>query len=94
MPAGPSLELLTAMHPFPGKYVFKAIGAMDDDFVGRVIASIRAELKQDFDSPYETRQTSSGRHISVTVEPWIESPEQVIAIYSRLKLEVGLVMLM
>lgn len=88
-----SLELLTATHAFPGKYVFKAIGLVENDFTGRVVAAVRTELQQDFDAPYQTRETSNGRHISVTIEPWTESPEQVLAIYERLKAEVGLVML-
>jgi uncharacterized protein len=90
---GASLELLTSTHAFPGKYVFKAIGLMDDDFTGRVVALVRAELQQAFDAPYETRETPSGRHISVTIEPWIETPEQVLAVYDRLKAATGLVML-
>lgn len=88
-----SLDLLTATHVFPGKYVFKAIGLVENDFAGRVLAAVRTELAQDFDAPYQTRETSSGRHVSVTVEPWTETPEQVLAIYERLKGEVGLVML-
>lgn len=93
MEAGPSIELLEATHTFPGKYVFKAIGLIGDDFQGRVIAAVRAELQQTFDPPYETRETSSGRHIAVTIEPWVETPEQILAIYGRLKAEAGLVML-
>lgn len=93
MDAGPSLDLLTSTHQFPGKYSFKVIGHRGDDFAGRVVAVVRAELQQAFDSPYQTRETASGRHVSVTIEPWIESPEQVLAIYGRLKTEAGLVML-
>lgn len=88
-----SLDLLTATHVFPGKYVFKAIGLVQNDFTGRVVAAVRTELQQDFDAPYQTRETSNGRHISVTIEPWTETPEQVLAIYERLKTEAGLVML-
>jgi len=89
-----SLELLTATHTFPGKFVFKAIGLMDHDFTARVVALVRAELRQAFDAPYQTRETSSGRHIAVTIEPWVESADQVLAIYGKLKDESGLVMLL
>lgn len=88
-----SLELLTSTHVFPGRYVFKAIGLVEHDFTGRVVAAVRSELQQSFDAPYQTRETSNGRHISVTIEPWTETPEQVLAIYDRLKTEAGLVML-
>lgn len=88
-----SIELLTATHPFPGKYVFKAIGRPDDDFTERIVAGVRAELEQTFDAPYQTRETASGRHVAVTIEPWIDSPEQVLAIYARLRQEAGLLFL-
>jgi putative lipoic acid-binding regulatory protein len=90
---GPSIDLLASTHTFPGKYVFKAIGLIDDNFTGRVVAVVRAELDQTFDAPYETRGTPNGRHIAVTIEPWVESPEQVLAIYRRLKAEAGVVIL-
>lgn len=93
MDLGTSLELLATTHQFPGKYVFKAIGVLDDDFPDRIVAAIRSELKHEFDSPASVRETSGRRHVSVTVEPWIETPEQVLAIYDRLKAETGLVML-
>jgi hypothetical protein len=88
-----SLELLASTHRFPGKYVFKAIGLVDDDFAGRVVAVVRAELQQTFDAPYQTRETASGRHVAVTIEPWVDTPEQVLAIYARLKSEDGLIFL-
>lgn len=93
MDRGPSLDLLTAMHTFPGKYVFKAIGKVEDDFTTRIVAVVRDELQQTFDAPYQTRETAGGRHVSVTIEPWVESPEQVLAVYDRIKSEAGLVML-
>lgn len=88
------MELLAAIHAFPGKYVFKAIGLAEGDFAGRVIALVRRELQQPFDAPFQTRETSSGKHIAVTIEPWVETPEQVLAIYDRLKSVAGLVMLL
>ena len=54
---------------------------------------VRAELGQTFDAPYLTRETASGRHVAVTIEPWIDSPEQVLAIYARLRQEAGLLFL-
>lgn len=88
-----SLELLVATHVFPGKYMFKAIGRRENDFPSRVIAAVRSELQQNFDAPYQMRETSNGRHVSITIEPWTETPEQVLAIYQRLQSEAGLVML-
>src|SRR5581483_1032896 len=40
-------ELLQATHEFPGKFVFKAIGRNDDDFIDGVVAVVRSELHQE-----------------------------------------------
>lgn len=94
MDALPARELLEKMHAFPGKYMFKVIGRNEDEFVDRIVALVRSELQQEFDAPFEFRATPKGRHVSVTVEPWVESAEQVLAIYRLLNTAEGLVMLM
>ena len=90
----PPQELLDETHSFPGRFMFKAIGLTNDDFALRVVAVVRTALEQDFDAPYEMRETSGGRHVSITIEPWVESSEQVIAIYAAIRLLDGLVMVM
>lgn len=94
MDALPARELLEAMHTFPGKYVFKAIGLNENDFVERIVQMVRTELQHDFDDPFEYKATPRGRHVSVTIEPWVESSEQVLAIYRLLNTAEGIVMLM
>jgi len=74
--------------------MFKAIGRSNDDFALRVIAIVRTTLEQDFDAPFELRETSAGRHIAVTIEPWVESSQQVMEIYAAIRSLEGLVMLM
>lgn len=90
----PPRELLEAMHEFPGKFVFKAVGRTDEDFVTAVITVVRESLELEFDPPYETRQTPAGRHIAVTVMPWVESSQDVLVIFERIRLIPGLVMLL
>lgn len=90
----PPQELLEQMHSFPGKFTFKAIGLTDGEFALRVVAVIRATLNQDFDAPYAIRETSGRRHVAVTVEPWVESSEQVIEVFQAIRAVEGLVMLM
>ena len=90
----PPQKLLDATHQFPGKFVFKAIGRSDGEFAARVVAAVREALSHDFDPPHELRHTPGGRHVAVTVEPWIESSEQVLAIFARIRELPGLVMLM
>jgi uncharacterized protein len=94
MSHAPSRELLDAVHRFPGKFPFKAIGRAEDEFAARVVSVVREALSHEFDPPFELRQTSGGRHVAVTVEPWVESSEQVLLVYARIREIPGLVMLM
>ncbi len=90
----PSVELLESRHTFPGPYTFKVIGSAEANFTGRVIAHVRDELRMELDPPYSLRSTKKGDHVSITIEPECESPQQVIAIYSRLTGMEGLFMLL
>lgn len=90
----PPQDLLDATHRFPGKFLFKAIGRSDGEFAARVVAVVRETLSHDFDPPYELRHTAGGRHVAVSIEPWIESSEQALAIFARIREVSGLVMLM
>lgn len=90
----PPRELLDAMHQFPGKFVFKAVGKADVDFVTEVISVVREVLELEFDPPFETRETPAGRHVAVTVTPWVESSEEVLMVFERIRIIPGLVMLL
>ncbi|MDX1965656.1 MAG: DUF493 domain-containing protein [Planctomycetaceae bacterium] len=81
----PPVELLEATHQFPGQFVFKAIGRGDERFVAEIVAAIRSELDHEFDSPYELTHSSKGKHVSVTITPWVETAVQVLAVYARLQ---------
>lgn len=94
MSGHPPQELLEKMHTFPGRFTFKAIGAAEDDFAMRVVAVVRSTLEQDFDAPYAIRETTGRRHVAVTVEPWVESSQQVIDVFAAIRTVEGLVMLM
>ncbi len=90
----PSVELLESRHSFPCAYTFKVIGVAEDNFTGRVIAHVRDELRMEIDPPFSLRSTKKGTHVSITIEPECESPQQVLAIYSRLMGMDGLFMLL
>ncbi len=90
----PSLQLLEARHNFPCEYTFKVIGTAAGNFTARVVAIVRDELRMDLDPPYTFREARNGLHIAVTLEPRCETPQQVLAIYSRLTGIDGLVMLL
>lgn len=90
----PARELLESVHQFPGTFVFKAVGQSQDGFAASIVSAVRDELKQEFDPPFELRETPSGRHIAVTVMPWVETADEVLAVYSRIRDIPGLVMLL
>ena len=90
----PPRDLLEKMHSFPGRFTFKAIGSANDDFALRVVAIVRSTLKQEFDAPHELRETSGRRHVAVTIEPWVESSEQVLELFTAIRSMEGLVMLL
>ena len=90
----PSIELLEAFHRFPGPYMFKAIGKVENGFIARVVAAVRQELDFIADPPFRVRQTTGGRHVAVTLEPTLQTADQVLAVYRRLRTTAGLVMLL
>lgn len=90
----PPLELLNRTHHFPCSYVFKAIGRVESGFAARVVAGVREELRQEIDPPHRFRQSASGRHVSVTLEPLVETAEQVLAVYRRIASMTGLIVLL
>lgn len=94
LPELPSIELLEATHKFPCVFHFKAIGVSTDCFTGRVLDAVKLELAEDAEPSFSTRSTPGGRHISVSVEPVVDSAAHVLAIYRQLRELEGLVMLM
>ena len=92
MTDAPAIELLESTHTFPGPYVFKVIGRAEDGFVGRTVAAVRHTLAGEVDPPYRTRESVGGRHIAVTLQPTVQTAHDVLAVYSRLRLLAGLVM--
>ena len=86
-----SIELLNGAYEFPCVVTIKVIGALADDFVGRVLAAVQEESD---DFPYSTRSTPNEKHVAITMEPTLKSAEQVLAIYERVSMLRGVVMTM
>lgn len=89
-----NLDLLLSVHNFPGPYTWKVIGRTENGFVDRVLTEFRDALDLEFDPPYTTRETAAGRHIALTVEPWMDSADDVLDLYTRLRETEGLVVLL
>lgn len=90
----PTIELLESTHTFPCAYTFKVIGLAEENFVGRVVQSVRGELPGDNEPPFSSRRTAAGRHVSVTIEPTLDDASQVLDIYRSLSELEGLVLLL
>lgn len=88
----PTVELLELRHTFPCRYTMKSIGTSEGNFVQRVVQAVRDELNLSEDPEFTTTATKGGRHVSVTIEPVFDTPQQVLALYSRLSQLDGLVM--
>ena len=89
-----SLELLLATHHFPGPFMFKVIGRDNNGFQARVLEAIRKALKIEQDPPFRTLPSSNGKHVSITLEPHVFEPEEVITVYRFLRETEGVLMVM
>lgn len=90
----PPIELLQATHRFPGPYVFKVIGGAEPAFASRVVAAVREEMGYERDPSYDTRESSGGRHVAITLELLVRSAEQVHAVYRRLMAVPGVLVML
>jgi putative lipoic acid-binding regulatory protein len=88
-----SLELLENSHTFPGPYMFKVIGLAEGGFAARAVAAVREALMETVDPPFHIRESVGGRHVAVTLQPTVQTAQQVLAVYARLRGLVGIVML-
>jgi putative lipoic acid-binding regulatory protein len=89
----PAIELLESTHQFPGPYMFKVIGRSENGFVARVVAAVRDELAEPADPPFKVRETTGGRHVAITLDPTVQTAQQVLAVYRRIQRMAGLVVL-
>lgn len=87
-------ELLHETHDFPCSYLFKAIGRDEAEFVPRVLAAVRSVLGEAVEPPFNLRRTSSRKHVSVSIEPTVDGPQQIFEIYESLQRVDGLLMLL
>jgi len=90
----PPLELLQSTHRFPCRFTFKVIGADAGGFSVRAVEAVCRALPVGVSPDSSVRQTSGGRHVAVTIEPHVESAEQVLEIYLHLQQLEGLVLLL
>lgn len=90
----PPRELLQETHDFPCPYTFKVIGESNESFVQDIIAAVRLGMSYDFDPPYVAKETSAGRHVSLTFEPVVNDPDQILAVYAELQKQQGVILML
>jgi len=77
-------EVLEQRHTFPGPYLFKIMGHPEDQFLERVLATVRTELKLSDEPEYQLKHTSTGRYVSISVEPQVSTVDDVLSLYEVL----------
>lgn len=90
----PPRELLLETHEFPCSYTFKVIGEASEGFVQNIVAAVRLGMGYDFDPPFHSKETAAGRHVSLTFEPVVNNPDQILAVYAELQQQQGVIMLL
>lgn len=78
-----SLETLRETHSFPCEYVFKVIGANDEEFVARVVEVGTRAIEGDAEPTVETEESGQGSYISVTMHLEVDEAEAVLAVYEE-----------
>jgi putative lipoic acid-binding regulatory protein len=74
------------VNEYPGQRTFKAIGAGGDDFVVSMTGCVEAVVGSVHVECVNTRLSAGGKYVSVTVGPvWVETPDQVLEIYNRMR---------
>ena len=89
-----SIDLLNANHTFPCPVMVKVIGNNNELFVNSVVDAIREELGLAFDPPLRRRETRSGKHVSLTLEPTFDDAAQVLSTYEKIRKIDGVIMLL
>ncbi|MFW5966085.1 MAG: DUF493 domain-containing protein [Persicimonas sp.] len=80
-----SLDRLNEVHSFPGTYVFKVIGTNTEEFIDGVVEATLEVVGEDAEREVSTRESSGGKHVSVTVSVQVEDAEAVLEVYDEFK---------
>lgn len=76
------LDRLNEVHSFPGPYTFKVIGANSEEFFDSVVQVVNDALGSGADADVSTRESSGGKHLSVTVSVEVDDAETVLEVYA------------
>lgn len=88
----PPIELLKAHHQFPGPFVFKVVGQTGVLKEAELTTLVQAHAIHS--RVLSSRESSGGKHIAITIEALVKTPEDVHEIYRNLHKAEGLIMLL
>ncbi len=91
--SAPSRELLLANHAFPGEYIVKAFGPGTAEFRAEVHAAAAAVVGGARFTATE-RATRSAHRMCITLVLAVDTVDEVIAVYHRVAVVEGLLMLL
>lgn len=78
-------EKLNSVHDFPCTYVFKVIGENSSDFMVRVVQAVVHVVGDPAELSMSTRESSGGKHMSVTLSVAVVDADTVLSIYDMLR---------
>lgn len=90
----PPIELLKLTHTFPGPYTFKIIAEAKDGLIATLIMELKVALKWELDPKYSVRETAGGRHLALTLDAVMRTPEEVHTVYNFLKKVDGVILIL
>ena len=80
---------LESHHVFPCEFMFKALGENSMEFVTRVTQALPPALGRTCEVRVETRTSSLGNHVAITLHVFVESSHEVLRIYEALHATEG-----
>lgn len=83
------LARLEDVHDFPCDFVVKVIGENSTSFVTRVVQASVNALGAGAEPGVDTRESSGGKHVSVTLTISVTQAEEVIEVYELLNAVEG-----
>ena len=73
-------------------YQFKVIGSVEGGFQTRVLDAVADEVESTESVECSVRETRGGRHVALTLNVAVQTPEQVQSIYTRIRGLDGLIL--
>jgi uncharacterized protein len=90
----PPIELLEAVHKFPGPFTFKIIADNNDKTHQVILEALQNTLSLAEKPSHTSRQSESGKHASLTVELQLNKAQDVHLIYEVLLKTPGVLLLL